>query len=258
MSELKNNIKQIGPNSFLFFNEQRIFYLLTFEISEIIKIKINLIKMEPIETYVFESIIPFNDLGTDDPSPEDTLNNISYTILSNDFEINEEQNKIILIINTKNKALIELFLYRDNSPKIKEHKENINFMQNKIQNLLGIMLNQEKKINELKQKEESHKILINKIDEITNNINKQLDDENKKSQMQQSQYQKNANYNRAMNMNYNPNITVKTNVVYNPYLPDNVNVNNLLTRPEFKPAPQMPKVEKQRTINLDNIDNYHP
>ena len=108
MSEIKRNIQQIGPNSFLFVNSQRIFYFLSFEISEIINIKINLIKMEPTETYIYESILPFNDLGTDDPSPQDTLQTISFLIYSNDFEINEESNKIIIVINTKNKSLIEV------------------------------------------------------------------------------------------------------------------------------------------------------
>ena len=260
MLENKRNIKQIGPYSFLFMKEQRIIYLLSFEIYEIIKIKVNIIRMEKTETYVFELIIPFNDLGTDDPSPQDTLKNISFIIHNNDFEINEEQNKIVMIINTKNKALLELNLYRNNSPKVIEHKENINIMQNKIQDLLDIMFNQEQKIKELQYKEENHKNLINKIGEITSNMNNQLDKENNEYQMKVMQYKNNLRYNRSMTTNYNsynPNITVKTNVVYNPYLPDNVNVNNLLTRPEFRPPPQMPKIEKQRTINLDNIDNYH-
>ena len=262
MSEIKRNIQQIGPNSFLFVNSQRIFYFLSFEISEIINIKINLIKMEPTETYIYESILPFNELGTDDPSPQDTLQDISFLIYNNDFEINDESNKIILVINTKNKSLIELLLYRSKSPKVKEQKENINIMNNKIQDLLSIILNQEQQINELKQKEENHKNLINKIDELTKNMNNQLDKEQNEYQMKQKQYENNFRHNRAMTMNYGnnykPNITVKTNVVYNPYLPDNVDVNNLLTRPEFRPPPQMPKIEKQRTINLDNIDNYHP
>ena len=58
--------------------------------------------------------------------------------------------------------------------------------------------------------------------------------------------------------NNNPNITLQTKVVYNPYFPDNTNINNLLNRPEYKPPQSMSKVEKLRTINLDQIDNYKP
>ena len=72
---------------------------------------------------------------------------------------------------------------------------------------------------------------------------------------------RNNNYDNSMigNINNNnPNIILQTKVVYNPYFPNNTSINNLLTRPEYKPPQPKSKVEKLRTINLDQIDNYKP
>ena len=296
MSSVKRDVQRVGPNSFLFFNLPDIFYFLTFDIYEILKIKVNLIKMKPTETYVFEAIIPFNALGTDDPSPQDSLKNITYLICNKDFKIQEDLNlnKIYLSINSKNKASIELFLYNKNNTSDKDlTKQNqINSLQNKIQELLNTISMQEQKINELRQREDNHKNLLNKMEEITGNITKKLNEEknnnsnqcnnrnnNQYNNNQYNPYSTNNNnnnfgYGRAMTlptMNYNnnnsnlnnnnfngPNITVTTNTVYSPYLPNNSNINNLLTRPEYRPPPPMPKVEKKRTINLDNYENYRP
>ena len=288
-------IKQIGQNSFLLFFG-KLFYFISFEIIEISKIKINIIKIEESETHIFQTIIQFNSLGTEDLSPEDTLQTISFLINSFNFSINEETDKITLMINSKNKTLIELLLYKENkdNSQTTRKKEYINNIQNKIKNLLNIISNQEQRINDLKNREENHKNMLNKIEQITSNINKQIENEsnnnynndrnnnqynpyknpyNNPYNSPYNQYNNNIRNNNSFtnrNLNYdgnsmigninnnNLNITINTKVVYNPYLPDNTNINNLLTRPEYKPFQPKPKVEKIRTINLDQIDNYKP
>ena len=288
MSENQRGIKQVGPFSFLFFNDEEIFFFLSFEIVEILKIKIDLIKMMKTETYVFENIIHFNQFGTEDISPEDTLNTVSYLVNSNNFTIKEDDNKITLSINSKNPASIELLIYdkKDDSNKELSHNAHINNVQNRIQELLNTISKQNQKINELKQREQIHKNLINKIGEITNNISQKLDNENNKSNQNNNQNYQNNTYNNPYNPynpyntnnnNYsfddnlsygrartmtcpngkNPIIQTKVNVVYQPILPNN-NVNNLLVRPENRAPLPVQKVEKTRTINLDNIENYRP
>ena len=301
MSENKKNIKMIGPNSFLFSLNQEAFYFLSFEVIELLKVKIILIKMLKTETYVFETIVPFNTLGTNDPSPQDALQSVSFLIFNNEFSIKEEMNKIILFLNSTNKASIQILPYDKNNESNKDsaHKVHINNMQSRIQELLCTISMQDQKINELKQRGENHKKLINKIEEITSKINSQLDKEqankNKNQYNNNNNNQYNSNYNpyntnnnnnnpynpyntnskfqysRATtqiynnnynynNLNNNNNINFKTtvNTVYSPYLPENTNVNNLLTRPEFRGSLPVQKMEKKRTINLDNIGNYRP
>ena len=131
MSENKKNIKMIGPNSFLFSFNQEAFYFLSFEVLELLKVKIILIKMLKTETYVFETIVPFNALGTNDPSPQDALQSVSYLICNNDFSIKEEMNKIILFINSINKASIQILSYDKNNESNKDsaHKVHLNNMQ---------------------------------------------------------------------------------------------------------------------------------
>ena len=287
-------IKQIGENSFLFFiNDNKVFYFLCIENIKIHDIKIILIKIMQRETYVYESIIPFNKLGTDDPSPLDAIKNIKSIIYNNDFIMKEELNKIILSINTKKKGIIELNLYDKNkeSENNFRNKNHINNMKNFINDLLSTISNQDKKIKELQQKENDHKQLINKIEEITTNISKQLININNNNNNNNNQYNNNNrdnnpynpygnnnnnpydinsnlghlraktmnlnnNYRFDNNINNNPTIKTNVNIVYNGYLPENRNINNLLTRPQGGPPQQIPKVEKKKTINLDNIENY--
>lgn len=301
MSENKKNIKMIGQNSFLFSFNQEAFYFLSFEVLELLKVKIILIKMLKTETYVFETIVPFNALGTNDPSPPDALQSVSYLICNNDFSIKEEMNKIILFINSTNKASIQILSYDKNNESNKDsaHKVHLNNMQSRIQELLSKISMQDQKINELKKRRENHEYIINKAEEITNQINIKLDKEeaNKnKNQYNNNNNQYNNNYNpyNTNNNNNNPynpyntnnnfqysrsttqinnnnynfnnlnnnnnNINFRTtiNKVYSGYLPDNTNVNNLLTRPEFRGSMPVQKMEKRRTINLDNIGNYRP
>ncbi len=300
MSENKKNIKMIGPNSFLFSFNQEAFYFLSFEVLELLKVKIILIKMLKTETYVFETIVPFNALGTNDPSPQDALQSVTYLICNNDFSIKEEMNKIILFINSINKASIQILSYDKNNESNKDsaHKVHLNNMQSRIQELLSKISMQDQKINELKKRRENHEYIINKAEEITNQINIKLDKEeaNKnKNQYNNNNNQYNNNYNpyntnnnnnnpynpyntnnnfqysrsttqinnnnyNFNNLNNNNNINFRTtiNKVYSGYLPDNTNVNNLLTRPEFRGSMPVQKMEKRRTINLDNIGNYRP
>ncbi len=300
MSENKKNIKMIGPNSFLFSFNQEAFYFLSFEVLELLKVKIILIKMLKTETYVFETIVPFNALGTNDPSPQDALQSVTYLICNNDFSIKEEMNKIILFINSINKASIQILSYDKNNESNKDsaHKVHLNNMQSRIQELLSKISMQDQKINELKKRRENHEYIINKAEEITNQINIKLDKEeaNKnKNQYNNNNNQYNNNYNpyntnnnnnnpynpyntnnnfqysrsttqinnnnyNFNNLNNNNNINFRTtiNKVYSGYLPDNTNVNNLLTRQEFRGSMPVQKMEKRRTINLDNIGNYRP
>lgn len=298
MSEKIKGVKQIGPNSFLFFKFPDSFFLLSFEIIEVMNFKIYLIKMQPTETYVYEATAPFSVFGTDIPSPQDSLKNICFLIYNNDFTINEEMNKMILNINTKNKASLDLFLYDVSKEPKKDslQQRHINNLQNNIKNLLNIVSMQDQKINELRQREDGHKKLLNKIEQITSNISKQMEMENQ-NQNQNNNNSANNPYNRNNNQfnedkfniyktnnnnnlrhtrtmtttqnypNYNnmlnnygnnPNIKITTNTIYNPILPANMNVNNLLTRPENRPPPMVPKLEPKRTINLDKIENYRP
>lgn len=288
-------VRQIGENSFLFFiNNNKVFYFLSFENIRILDIKVILIKILQKETYVYETIIPFNKLGSEESSPLDAIKKIKSIIYNYDFIIKEEFNKILLSLNTKSKGVIsiELNLYDKNkeSENNLSHKNHINNMQKYINDLLNTISIQDKKINELKQKENEHNILINKIEEITNNISNQMA-KNSNINNNNSQYNNNrnnnpynpygnnnsydnnighlrtktmqnynSNYNRFdnnINNNNNPTIRTNVNIIYNPIMPENSNINNLITRPQGGPLPQIQKMEKKKTINLDNIGNYN-
>ncbi len=284
-------IKQIGENSFLFFiNNNKVFYFISFENIRMDDIRIILIKILQKETYVFEAIIPFNELGSDELSPLDAIKKIKSIIYNNDFIMKEELNKIILTLNTKSKGMIvlELNLYNKNkeSGNNLSHKNHINNMQKFINDLLNTISIQDKKINELQQKENEHNILINNIEEITNNISKEMVNINNNIGNNNNQYNRDDNpynpysnnnqfnighlrantmynlnnnnrFDNNINNNNNPIIKTNVNVIYNPYLPENSNFNNLLTRPKGGPAPPIQKMEKKRTINLDNIENFN-
>ena len=185
MSENKECIKQVGAHSFLFYINPKVYYYMSFEIIEIAKIQIFLIKIMEKETYVFAANLPFNKLGTGEASPQDAIKNISYIIHNFDFLIKEEGfNKIILSINSSSKPTIELFLYnRENDPKKgTSNKILINNMKNKIDNLLMTIVKQEQKISELKRKEGIQKIALNKIGQIVNTITKKIDNKSYNTQ----------------------------------------------------------------------------
>ena len=68
------------------------------------------------------------------------------------------------------------------------------------------------------------------------------------------------NNSNSINMNYKKNtkLNMTVNVALKPYLPDNTNPDNLLTRPQYgNPQPQNKQpFMKTQSINLDNIPDY--
>ena len=284
MSNQTKEIKQISPGKYLFFINGKEIYYLTFESKDMMNIEIILIKLNPKETYVYKTIIPFQKIGTNDPSIIDALNNLNFIIYNFDFSISDEFNKIILWLNSKSQVSIDLFLYNKNMENVEnkkqlEKKNNLEKMQDKMKELINIIEMQNKKIYELKQKEESQIKLINKVDEVTkqiaeqykeiknnnnsynntnNNFNQNNNDINNNMYMRsRTNYNQNDSNNPNMNFNQNKKLNINVNYVLNPYLPDNANINNLLTRPQnMNPIPQQQPFQKVRSINLDQIPDY--
>ena len=176
MSQSSNkSIKQIGPSKFLFHLNTKTIYYLTYDNVDLTNIEIILIKLCPKDTLVYKNIIPFQNLGTGDCSPQDTIKTLNFIVYNFDFTISDQYHKFVLSLNTKFKANVELFLYnknmeKNNLNKFLENKKQIDSMQSKIHELISIISNQKKKINELKQKEQNQIKLINKIEEVTNGI----------------------------------------------------------------------------------------
>ena len=283
-SNQTKEIKQISPGKYLFFINGKEIYYLTFESKDMMNIEIILIKLNPKETYVYKTIIPFQKIGTNDPSIIDALSNLNFIIYNFDFSITDEFNKIILWLNSKSQVSIELFLFNKNmenaeNKKQLEKKNSLEKMQDKMKELIYTIEMQNKKIIELKQKEESQIKLINKVDEVTkqitdqykeiknnsnnynnpnNNFNQNNNDINNNMYMRsRTNYNQNDSNNPNMNFNQNKKLNVNVNYVLNPYLPDNTNINNLLTRPQnMNPIPQQQPFQKVRSINLDQIPDY--
>ena len=314
MSQSSNNrgVKKLSPGKYLFFLNTKDIYYMTFENIDLTNIEIILIKLCPKETYVYKNIIPFQNLGTNDFSPQDTLRNIDFIIYNFDFTISEEYNKFIFTIkntNTKSETNIDLFLFnknmeKNNMKKFLEKKNIIDGLQNKIHELISITSNQKKQINYLKEKEQKQHDLINKIDEVTNKISSQYKNKINNNINQQNNINNNNNNNNFNNIKNNFNIpnqtdkkllrtvvpqcfknnmdmdfsnknnlnnnnnmnsnmntkkklNVTVNVKYSPYLPNNANMDNLLTRPQnMYPNQPQQNMPKPRNINLDNIPDY--
>ena len=276
--EGSRKIKQLYPGKFLFFLNSKDIYYLIFEIIDTINIKVILIKLKQKETYVYQATIPFQKFGTNNLSVYDTFKNINFTIYNFDFSLSDEYNKIILTLNSSN-AKIELFLYNQNIEKnndnIKrqvEMKNNMEKMKNRMNELMNIISNQKKKISDLKQKEESQIKLINKVEEVTKKISEQYQSIKENNNNIPQNNMNNNNYNNQNNnnnFNYdnsndfnmgfkrNRTLSYTVNVELRPYLPDNANMDNLLTRPQnMNPLPQQPGFDKKRSINLDYIEDY--
>ena len=296
-NEESKGLKQIYPGKFLFHLNSKDIYYLTLEIIDIKNIQILLIKLQPKETYVYKSIIPFQNFNTNDMSVYDTFKNLNYFINNFNFSLSEEINKIILVIN--NQTRIEVGQYNKNMEEKEKNEKNnteiknsVDKLKEKMNNLYNIISMQKNKIAELKQKEESQVKLINKIEEVTNKINEQYQQQiqNKNNNIQQQNYNNNQNNNgnytnndnkknlftsqkpnygrypsfndsNQNNMNYRKNskLNVTVNVELKPYLPDNANMDNLLTRPQYMnhPFPQNGASHmKTKSINLDNIPDY--
>jgi hypothetical protein len=276
--EGSRKIKQLYPGKFLFFLNSKDIYYLIFEIIDTINIKVILIKLKQKETYVYQATIPFQKFGTNNLSVYDTFKNINFTIYNFDFSLSDEYNKIFLTLNSSN-AKIELLLYNQNIEKnndnIKrqvEMKNNMEKMKNRMNELMNIISNQKKKISDLKQKEESQIKLINKVEEVTKKISEQYQSIKENNNNIPQNNMNNNNYNNQNNnnnFNYdnsndfnmgfkrNRTLSYTVNVELRPYLPDNANMDNLLTRPQnMNPLPQQPGFDKKRSINLDYIEDY--
>ena len=277
-NEGSRKIKQLYPGKFLFFLNTKDIYYLIFEIIDTINIKVILIKLKQKETYVYQATVPFQKFGTNNLSVYDTFKNINFTIYNFDFSLSDEYNKIILTLNSSN-AKIELLLYNQNIEKnndnIKrqvEMKNNMEKMKNRMNELMNIISNQKKKISDLKQKEESQIKLINKVEEVTKKISEQYQSIKENNNNIPQNNMNNNNYNNQNNnnnFNYdnsndfnmgfkrNRMLSYTVNVELRPYLPDNANMDNLLTRPQnMNPLPQQPGFDKKRSINLDYIEDY--
>ena len=111
MSESKKGVHQIDVNSFLFFNSPEIFYSLSFELVELDKIRVILLKLLETDTYLFDAIVPFSSFGTEDSCSSETVKKLNYLIFNYNFMIKEDNNKANLYINSKIPANIELFLH---------------------------------------------------------------------------------------------------------------------------------------------------
>jgi hypothetical protein len=296
-NEESKGLKQIYPGKFLFHLNSKDIYYLTLEIIDIKNIQILLIKLQPKETYVYKSIIPFQNFNTNDMSVYDTFKNLNYFINNFNFSLSEEINKIILVIN--NQTRIEVGQYNKNMEEKEKNEKNnteiknsVDKLKEKMNNLYNIISMQKNKIAELKQKEESQVKLINKIEEVTHKINEQYQQQiqNKNNNIQQQKYNNNQNNNgnytnndnkknlfmsqkpnygrypsfndsNQNNMSYRKNskLNVTVNVELKPYLPDNANMDNLLTSPQYMnhPFPQNRASHmKTKSNNLDNIPDY--
>jgi len=273
--EGSRKIKQLYPGKFLFFLNTKDIYYLIFEIIDTINIKVILIKLKQKETYVYQATVPFQKFGTNNLSVYDTFKNINFTIYNFDFSLSDEYNKIFLTLNSSN-AIIELLLYNQNIEKnndnIKrqlEMKNNMEKMKNRMNELMNIISNQKKKISDLKQKEESQIKLINKVEEVTKKISEQYQSIKENNNNIPQNNMNNNNYNNVNNFNYdnsndfnmefkrNRTLSYTVNVELRPYLPDNANMDNLLTRPQnMNPLRQQPGFDKKTSINLDYIEDY--
>ena len=179
-----------------------------------------------------------------------------------------------------------------------EAKKNMDKLKDKMNNLLNIVSMQKNKIAELKRREESQVKLINKIEEVGNKINEQYQQQmqnknNNNIQQNNNNNNMNNNYpnnnnnnynnnndkkknlfkttntnmygnypiiNDSMNLNYKKNnkFNVTVNIALKPYLPNDTNPDNLLTRPQYmNPYPQNKQpFNKTKSINLDYIPDY--
>ena len=295
-------MKQIYPGKFLFHLNSKDIYYLTLDATESNNIEILLIKLQPRQTYVYKSQIPFQSLNMKENSVYDALKDLNFFIYNLKFSLTEEFNKIILLIN--NQTRIEVGLYNKNmddkwkNEQNLEAKKSMDKLREKMNSLLNIVSMQKNKIAELKQREESQVQLINKIEEVTNKISGQYQQQmQNNNNMPQNNNNTNNNINNnypnnnnnnynndkrknlflttnpnlqgkypvannlnSMNMNNkkNPKLNMTVNVKFKPYLPENADVNNLLTRPQYSnPYPQnKPTHMQMKSINLDNIPDY--
>ena len=248
MNQESRGIKQLSQGKLLFYLNGKQIYYLTFASIDMINIEIILIKLFPKETYVYKTVIPFQKIGTNDSSSFDALKNLNFIIYNFDFALQDEFNKIILFLNTNSNAQIELFLYNKNMEKNNENmkkqlqmKKNLENMQNRMNELINTIQMQNKKIFELKQKEEGQIKLLNKVDEVTKKIADEYNAKYKNNNNNNNNNMQNNYYNNQNNNNQN-NIYNNQNNNYNNHNNNNYNQNNnndmkknlfISTRPEY-------------------------
>ena len=252
MNIISQGIKQLSSGKFLFNTSEKDLYYLSFEPIDMINIEIILIKLRPNETYVYKTVIPFQKIGTNDISSFDTLKNLNFIIYNNQFSFNDDFNKITLNIDSQSPSQIELFLYNKNMERNNENmkkqlnmKQNLEKLQNRMNELVNIIHFQNKKIFELKQKEEAHIKLINKVDEVTKNISEEYNREYKN---------KSNNINNNINDNYNNN-NYNQNNNFNNHQNNNDMKKNLFisTRPNYN---NFPNPNDSNNINMTCKKNH--
>ena len=235
MSESKKGVHQIGPNSFLFFNTPEIFYNLSLEEIDSSKIRIILIKILSNSTDIFDTIIPFKDLGTEDNNPQDTIKTVDFIIFNYNFIIKEEKDKVKILINTKNPKKLELNIHKleldeDIDKEDINKDEQINFMENKLKELNNVSENQEKEIYNLRQNEKNNLNKIKNLGQLTYDLLTEI--ESKTSEISnnnniQNNYGNQNNKNNFDNQNYNNNYQrTNTAQINNPYIVNNNNNDN--------------------------------
>jgi len=275
MNQESRGIKQLSQGKFLFYLNGKQIYYLTFTSIDMINIEIILIKLFPKETYVYKTVIPFQKIGTNDSSSFDALKNLNFIIYNFDFSLQDEFNKIILFLNTNSNAQIELFLYNKNMEKNNENmkkqlqmKKNLENMQNRMNELINTIQMQNKKIFELKQKEEGQIKLINKVDEVTKKIADEYNAKYKNNNNSINNNIQNNYYNNQNNSNQNNNYNNQNNIYnnqnnnYNNQNNNNYNQNNnndmkknlfISTRPDYNKNNYNPN--DSNTINMNYTKN---
>ena len=145
-------------------------------------------------------------------------------------------------------------------------KKNLENMQNRMNELINTIQMQNKKIFELKQKEEGQIKLINKVDEVTkkiaNEYNAKYKNNNNNKNMQNKYYNNQNNINQNNN-NYNQNnIYNNQNNNYNNQNNNDYNKNNnndmnknlfISTRPEYNKNNYNPN--DSNTLNMNYTKN---
>lgn len=274
MSESKKGIHQVGPTSFLFFNTPEIFYSISFEIKDSSNIRFYIIKIQPTETYLYHNEVKYSLFDTGDSTPQNTIKKLAYLIYNYNFIIKEGQNKLIMIINSRTQVNLELFLYNSNFDNKNDTLNNpildeqMKEMQNKIQDLLNIISNQEKKLNEYRQKEEVYINKIKKIEQVTSNLSKRIENQqnmnnnsnvnnnNTQNNVYTNNNQLNKNpYNSVVNMNNYQNYNSGENINNNYNNNFNSNINNYNTHIRTKTTQNLPNYDPNI---ISNSFEYNP
>ena len=216
--ESKRGIKQIGNNSFLYYNSPEIIYNIQLNIEEENKIKITFIKIKQKKSLIYQCLIPkdYFYLNYEEKSTNEILKNLSYLAYNQNFNViecedNQKNIKIIFNFDKENNKECNLELLDDSNSSIDNapdfnSKTNLLDEINKLNNTIS---EQKEIIDNLKNRE---KALLKRIEKLENN-NKIL--------IEYVKSKKNNNKNVNENIDSN-NDYIKNNVLYN----DNNNNNS--------------------------------